>query len=179
MRTYCKAQGTLFSTLWQPKWEGNPIKRGYIYMADSLCHTVETNYTPKNLILKKTLTATTTTKKMWAVKRLIQAGNPISNPLIAIQLSHFMHSFIHSWTKLTDFYCDLWGFPGGSAGKESACNVGDLGLIPGLGRSPGGGKGYPLQYSGLENCTDCRVHGVTKSWTRLFDIDFHFQIGIY
>ena len=47
-----------------------------------------------------------------------------------------------------------WGLPGGSAGKESACNVGDLGLIPGLGRSPGGGKGYPLQYSGLENSMD-------------------------
>ena len=43
------------------------------------------------------------------------------------------------------------GFPGGSAGKESAGNVGDLGSIPGLGRSPGEGKGYPLQYSGLEN----------------------------
>ena len=43
------------------------------------------------------------------------------------------------------------GFPCGSAGKESACNEGDLGLIPGLGRSPGEGKGYPLQYSGLEN----------------------------
>ena len=43
------------------------------------------------------------------------------------------------------------GFPGGSAGKESACNVGDQGLIPGLGRFPGEGKGYPLQYSGLEN----------------------------
>ena len=43
---------------------------------------------------------------------------------------------------------------GGSAGKESACNVGDLGLIPGLGRSPGGGKGYPLQYSGLEKSKD-------------------------
>ena len=42
------------------------------------------------------------------------------------------------------------GFPGGSAGKESACNVGDLGLIIGLGRSPGEGKGYPLQYFGLE-----------------------------
>ena len=42
-------------------------------------------------------------------------------------------------------------FPGGSAGKESSCNVGDLGSIPGLGRSPGEGKGYPLQYSGLEN----------------------------
>ena len=46
------------------------------------------------------------------------------------------------------------GFPGGSAGKESACNVGDLGSIPGLGRSPGEGKGYPLQYSGLENSMD-------------------------
>ena len=57
------------------------------------------------------------------------------------------------------------GFPGGSAGKESACNVGDLGLIPGLGRSPGEGKGYPLQYSGLENSMDCIDHGVTKSWT--------------
>jgi len=55
------------------------------------------------------------------------------------------------------------GFPGGSAGKESACTVGDLGLIPGLGRSPGEGKGYPLQYSGLENFMDCIVHGVTKS----------------
>ena len=42
-------------------------------------------------------------------------------------------------------------FPDGSDGEESTCNAGDLGLIPGLGRSPGGGKGYPLQYSGLEN----------------------------
>ena len=57
------------------------------------------------------------------------------------------------------------GFPCGSAGKESACNAGDLGLIPGLGRSPRGGKGYPLQYSGLENSMDSVVHGVTKSWT--------------
>ena len=51
------------------------------------------------------------------------------------------------------------GFPCGSAGKESACNVGDLGSIPRLGRSPGEGKGYPLQYSGLENSMDCIVHG--------------------
>ena len=57
------------------------------------------------------------------------------------------------------------GFPCGSAGKESACNVGDLGSIPGLGRSPGEGKGYPLQYSGLENSMDCIVCGVAKSWT--------------
>ena len=53
----------------------------------------------------------------------------------------------------------------GLAGKESACNAGDLGLIPGLGRSPGEGKGYPLQYSGLGNSMDCIVHGVTKSQT--------------
>ena len=60
------------------------------------------------------------------------------------------------------------GFPCGSAGKESTCNVGELGSIPGLGRSPGEGKGDPLQYSGLENSRDCVVHGVAKSWTRLY-----------
>ena len=50
-----------------------------------------------------------------------------------------------------------------SAGRETACNAGDLGLIPGLGRSPGEGRGYPLQYSGLENSMDCIVHGIAKS----------------
>ena len=62
------------------------------------------------------------------------------------------------------------GFLCDSAGKESACNVGDLDLIAGLGRSPGEGKGYPLQYSSLENSMDrgawrATVHGVAKSWT--------------
>ena len=65
----------------------------------------------------------------------------------------------------------LVGFPGGSAGKESASTAGDLGLIPGLGRSPGEGKGYPLQYSGLENSMDCIVHGVAES--RKWLSDFH------
>ena len=64
------------------------------------------------------------------------------------------------------------GFPCGSAGKESLCNVGDLGLIPGLRRSPGEGNRYPLQYSGLENSIDSIVHGVAKSWTQLSG--FHF-----
>ena len=60
-------------------------------------------------------------------------------------------------------------FPHSSVGKESACNAGDPGSIPGVGRSPGEGKGYPLQYSGLENslASICVVHGVAKSWTRL------------
>ena len=62
-------------------------------------------------------------------------------------------------------------FSGGSAGIESACDVGDLGLIPGWERSPGEGKGYPLQYAGLANSMDCIVHGFAKSWTRLSD--FH------
>ena len=53
-------------------------------------------------------------------------------------------------------------FPGGSAGKEFTCNAGDPGLIPGLGRSPGEGNGYPLQYSGLENSMDCIVHGIAR-----------------
>ena len=66
--------------------------------------------------------------------------------------------------------------PYGSAGKESACNVGDLVSIPGLVRSPGEGKGYPLQYSGLENSMDCIVHGVAKSRTQLSDFHFHFPI---
>ena len=69
-------------------------------------------------------------------------------------------------------------FPYGSAGKESACNEEDLGSIPGLGRSPGEGKGYPPQYSGLENSMDCIVHGVTKGRTR--QRDFHFgMLGGY
>ena len=63
------------------------------------------------------------------------------------------------------------GFSSGSAGKESACSVGDLGSISGLGRSPGEGNGYPLQYFGLKNSMD---YTVTKSRTRLSD--FHFSV---
>ena len=64
----------------------------------------------------------------------------------------------------------MMGFPGVSNGKESSCSAGNLGSIPGSGRSPGEGNGNPLQYSGLENPMDrgawqATVHGVTKSWT--------------
>ena len=60
----------------------------------------------------------------------------------------------------------LVGFPDSSVDKGSACNAGDLGSIPGLRRSPGEEKGYPLQYSGLENSMDClEFHGVAKSQT--------------
>ena len=68
------------------------------------------------------------------------------------------------------YQCQFIGFPGGSDGTESACNAGDLGLIPGLGRSPGKGKDCPLQNSCLENPMDrgtwwATVHGVEKSQT--------------
>ena len=66
-------------------------------------------------------------------------------------------------------------FPCGSAGKESAFNVGDLGLILWLGRSPGEGKGYQFQYSGLKNSMDCIIHRVAKSQTQLSDFHFHFS----
>ena len=64
-------------------------------------------------------------------------------------------------------YFTYMGFPGSSAGKESACNAGDPSSIPGLGRSPGEGKDSTLQYSGLENSMNCIVHGVAKSRTKL------------
>ena len=85
---------------------------------------------------------------------------------------------VRSWVRKIHWRRDrlptpgFLGFPCGSAGKESACNAGDLGLIPGLERSPGEGNGYPLQYSGLENSMHCIVNGVAKSGTRLSN--FHF-----
>ena len=60
-----------------------------------------------------------------------------------------------------------------SAFKESAHTAEDLGLTPGLGKSPEEGKGCPLQYSGLENSMDCIVYGITKSWIQLSDFHFH------
>ena len=62
-------------------------------------------------------------------------------------------------------HSSILGLPFGSAGKESTCNVGDLGLIPGWGRPPGEGKDYPLQYFGLENSMNCILHGIPKSRT--------------
>ena len=77
---------------------------------------------------------------------------------------------IASFVETYSVHCSVWGFPGSSDGKESACSVGDLDSVPGSGRSPGEGYGYPLQYSCLENSKDrgawqAIVHGVAKSWT--------------
>ena len=93
-------------------------------------------------------------------------GTSVMPPKMQYRFS-FVHPFIYQvFIKLNKqgLLCD-------SAGKESAYNVGDLGSVPGLERSRGEGKGYPLQYSGLENPMDCMVHG-SQSQTRLSD--FHF-----
>ena len=73
---------------------------------------------------------------------------------VLVRLYTHTHTHTHTHTCM--------GFPDSSAGEETACNVGDLGSIPGLGRSPGEQKCYPLQYSGLENSMDCIVHGLAK-----------------
>ena len=92
-------------------------------------------------------------------------------------LKDVLYSGSHLWLtpgiirKKKSLLCMIMGFPCGSADKECTCNVGDLGSIPGLGRSPGEEKGYPLQYSGLE--IPCIVHEVTKGQTRLRDFHFH------
>ena len=88
-----------------------------------------------------------------------------------------IHGVAKSRTRLSDWtelnWIRNWGFPLSSVGKESTCNAGDPSSIPGLGRSPGEGIGYPPQYSGLEISMGCIVHGVTKSQIQLSD--FHFQ----
>ena len=79
----------------------------------------------------------------------------------------------HLYTRLEiHAYICTKGFLGSSGGTESACNAGNPSLIPRLGRSPGEGNGYPLQYSGLENSTDCIVYGVAKSQTQVSDFRF-------
>ena len=98
--------------------------------------------------------------------------------------SHLSDAILWAFTLLDSYPGDLvastvvsivlGGFPDSSAGKESTCHAGDLDLIPVLERSPGEGKGYPLQYSGLENSRDYKVHGVAKSQTQLSDFHFHF-----
>ena len=87
----------------------------------------------------------------------------------------FLRTLIHSAN--IEHLLRVWGFSGGSDGKESACNVGDPGLIPRSGSSSGEGNGNPLQYSCLENSMDggtwwATVHGVAKSRTRLSDFTF-------
>ena len=105
------------------------------------------------------------------------SGLPSSSPRVQ---SIGLQRVGHDWASSTAESLDLGEeFLCGSVGKESACSAGNLGLIPGFGRSPGGGHGNPLKYSCLENPMDrgawqATVHGVAKSQIRLNDFHFHF-----
>ena len=100
------------------------------------------------------------------------SGLPFPSPLMTYWEKYLLHYLLQYTIYLLHY---VLGFPDSSVGKESARNA-DLGSIPGLGRSPVEGKGYPLQYSGLENSMDCRVHEVTKSQTRLSDFTYIIYI---
>ena len=96
---------------------------------------------------------------------MVAVGN-LSTPCTLVRV---LGGLLPSRNFLVIYLMISWG-----VGKESVCNVGDLGSMPGLGRALGEGKGYPLQYSGLENTVYCIDHEVTNSWTRLSD--FHLSI---
>ena len=106
---------------------------------------------------------------LWVV---MWAFSPFLSMSVAAHIEwHFLYVSVQRITR-NRLHAPM-GIPGSSAGKESACNAGDLSSIPGLGRSPEEGKGYPLQYSSLENSMDCIAYGVAKSQTWLSD--FHFK----
>ena len=108
------------------------------------------------------------------VKLSVEVCFAFNIPTLLLRATYVNRVSLHAHVEIDLPQPSHWGFPRGSAGKESACNAGDLGSTPGLGRS-GEGNGYPLQYSGQENSMDCIVHGVTKNRTRLSDFHFCFQ----
>ena len=119
-------------------------------------------------------TAVSTTRTCTPFDLILQASFLCSHMESPYFVNILAHSELIAWhvhvplqrtVLFALLFTQVLGFPCGSAGKKSACDAGDLGSIPGLGRSPGEGKRYPLQYSGLENSTDCIVHGVVKSDT--------------
>ena len=97
-------------------------------------------------------------------------GYPLQYSDLENSMDYIVHGVADSNTTFTH------SLTGSSVDQESAFNLGDLGSILGLERSPGEGKGYPLQYSGLENSMDCIVHEVTKSRVQLRDFHFIFLI---
>ena len=122
----------------------------------------------------------------WVGKILLEKGKATHSSILAwrIPWTCIVHGVTKSWTQQNDFHLYFHlhqvGFPGGSDGKESACNAEDLGWSLGWEDCPGEGKGYPLQYSGLENSMDrgawqTTVLGVPKGETQLSSL--HFASG--
>ena len=114
--------------------------------------------------------------RCWVLARL--SPKQLNHWCTAVPLPQDVHNLNVCFSKIRRNF-KLRSFPVSSVGKESTCNVRDLASVPGLGRSPGEGRGYPLQYPGLENSMDGMVHGVAKSQTCLSDFYFHLKSGIY
>ena len=111
----------------------------------------------------------------------IPSLSPPPNTSLAITQHRAVLTVLYSGFPLAIYFT---GFPGGSDGKESACKAGDLGLVPVLGRPPGEGKGYSLQYSCLKNSMDkgawwATVHGVAKSWRRWYCVYVNPNLPIH
>ena len=102
----------------------------------------------------------------------------MTKSLVSISTYQIFVIITYVFLKEKNFGPRSWGFPDSSVGKELACNARDPSSVPRSGRSPGEGKGYPLQYSVLENSMDCIAHGVAKSQTRLNDFPFYFPEGV-
>ena len=98
--------------------------------------------------------------------------DPMDCSLPGSSFHRIFQARVLEWGAIFRYILGTKGFPQSSVGKESACNAGDPGFIPGSRRSTGEGKGYPLQYSGLENSMDSVVHGVANSQTQLSDLHF-------
>jgi len=125
-------------------------------------------------------------KKGWVLKNwcfwTVVLEKTLESPLDCKEIKPVNSKENQSWIFIGRTYAEAEGFPDGLAGKEPSCNAGDPSLIPGLGRSPGEGKGNPLHYSGLENSMDCIVHGVRKSdmteWLSLHFTSLHFEAEV-
>ena len=139
------------------------------------------NHWRRNLFIKNWILLIFNEVTWWRIKNkhgILREGDSLVAQLLRIHLQCRRPRF-NSWVRKIHWRRDrlptpvFLGFACGSASKESACNVRELGSVPGLGRTPGERKGYPLQV-GLEGSMDYPVHSVTKSWTRLSNFHFHF-----
>ena len=163
------------------KIAGRNIKN--LRYADDTTLMAESEDELKSLLMKVKEDSEKVGLKLNIQKTRIMASGPITSWQIDGETVETVSDFIFLGSKITaDGDCSheikrhFLGVPGGSDCKESACTAGDLGSIPGLGRTPGEGNSYPLQYSGLENSMDCIAHGVTNSRTRLSDFHFHYSL---
>ena len=108
---------------------------------------------------------------------LLFLSPPVTINLFSVSVNLSLYYYIHQLVVFFRFYIYVMGFPGSSSGKESTCNTGDPGLIPGLGRSPEGGIGYPRQYSCLENPHGQRSLASYSPWGRK-ELDTSEQLSI-